>query len=193
MKKQFFIAIIAAAALFTACNTGTFAYYDDIYTSSNDEQYTIKRSINHHNAANESAPITYYEETPAPDSISYQYNADGSIGTTYYYNQDDYYDYYYTSRLRRFHTDIYSGWGYYDPYFTNMYWFLACSREIEEAPLYQKYAERQDLTVAQVSGFYLNDTVKVDVVILVADDTATWNRLKEEFDIRADAGITSWM
>lgn len=71
--------------------------------------------------------------------------------------------------------------------------FLACSREIEEAPLYQKYAERQDLTVAQVSGFHLNDTVKVDVVILVADDTATWNRLKEEFDIRADAGITSWM
>ena len=71
--------------------------------------------------------------------------------------------------------------------------FLACSREIEEAPLYQKYAERQDLTVAQVSGFHLNDTVKVDVVILVADDTATWNGLKEEFDIRTSEGVTSWM
>lgn len=71
--------------------------------------------------------------------------------------------------------------------------FLACSREIEEAPLYQKYAERQDLTVAQVSGFHLNDTVKVDVVILVADNTATWNGLKEEFDIRTSEGITSWM
>lgn len=71
--------------------------------------------------------------------------------------------------------------------------FLACSREIEEAPLYQKYAERQDLTVAQVSGFYLNDTVKVDVVILVADDSAAWAGLKEEFDIRTSEGVTSWM
>lgn len=71
--------------------------------------------------------------------------------------------------------------------------FLACSREIEEAPLYQKYAERQDLTVAQVSGFHLNDTVKVDVVILVADDSAAWQGLKEEFDIRTSEGVTSWM
>lgn len=71
--------------------------------------------------------------------------------------------------------------------------FLACSREIVEAPLYQKYAERQDLTVAQVSGFHLNDTVKVDVVILVADDSAAWQKLKEELDIRASEGITSWM
>ena len=71
--------------------------------------------------------------------------------------------------------------------------FLACSHENEVVPLYQQYAERQDLTVAQVSGFHLNDTVKVDVVILVADDTAAWHGLKEEFDIRTDAGITSWM
>ena len=70
---------------------------------------------------------------------------------------------------------------------------LACSREVEETPLYSQYAVRQDLTVAQVTGFQLNDSVKVDVVILVADDSAAWQCLKEEFDIRTDAGITSWM
>ena len=70
---------------------------------------------------------------------------------------------------------------------------LACSRESEVVPLYQQYAVRQDLTVAQVSGFQLCDTVKVDVVILVADDTAAWNELKKEFDIRTSEGITSWM
>ena len=70
---------------------------------------------------------------------------------------------------------------------------LACSREKVERPLYQKYAERDELTVAQVSGFQLNDSVKVDVVILVADDTEAWERLKEEFEIRADEGVTSWM
>ena len=44
-----------------------------------------------------------------------------------------------------------------------------------------------------MSGFQLNDSVKVDAVILVADDTAAWLGLKEEFDIRASAGVTSWM
>ena len=71
--------------------------------------------------------------------------------------------------------------------------FLSCSREVEEVPLYRQYAARQDLTVAQVKGFQLCDTVKTDVVILVADDSAAWCRLKEEFDIRTAEGITSWM
>ncbi len=71
--------------------------------------------------------------------------------------------------------------------------FLSCSREVEEMPLYRQYAARQDLTVAQVKGFQLCDTVKTDVVILVADDSAAWADLKEEFDIRTSEGITSWM
>ena len=70
---------------------------------------------------------------------------------------------------------------------------LACSREVEEVPLYRQYAARQDLTVAQVKGFQLCDMVKTDVVILVADDSAAWADLKEEFDIRTSEGVTSWM
>ena len=70
---------------------------------------------------------------------------------------------------------------------------LACSREVEEVPLYRQYAARQNLTVAQVKGFQIGDTVKTDVVILVADDSAAWQGLKEEFDIRTSEGVTSWM
>ena len=70
---------------------------------------------------------------------------------------------------------------------------FACSSEVEETPLYQKYAVRTNLTVAQVTGFHLNDSVKTDVVILVADDSAAWLQMKEEFDIRTSEGITSWM
>ena len=70
---------------------------------------------------------------------------------------------------------------------------LACSHEVEEMPLYRQYAARQDLTVAQVKGFQLCDTVKTDVVILVADDSTAWAGLKEEFDIRTSEGVTSWM
>ena len=69
----------------------------------------------------------------------------------------------------------------------------SCSREESETSLYQQYAVRPDLTVAQVSGFHLNDTVKIDVVILVADDCAAWLGLKEEFDIRTSEGVTSWL
>ena len=69
----------------------------------------------------------------------------------------------------------------------------SCSHKQDESALYSQYALRQDLTVAQVTGFQLNDSVKVDVVILVADDTAAWQRLKEEMDIRTTEGITSWM
>ena len=70
---------------------------------------------------------------------------------------------------------------------------LACSREEAETPLYQRFAARTDLTAAQVIGFQLNDSVKTDVIILVADDTTAWNRLKTEFDIRTSEGVTSWM
>ena len=69
----------------------------------------------------------------------------------------------------------------------------ACSREVETAPLYRQYASRPDLTVAQVKGFQLCDKVRVDVVILVADDSAAWQGLKTEFDIRPSVGVTSWL
>ncbi len=70
---------------------------------------------------------------------------------------------------------------------------LACSDEETELPLYQRYADSKDLTVAQVKGFQLGDTLKTDVVLLVADDSAAWAELKAEFDIRTSEGVTSWM
>lgn len=69
----------------------------------------------------------------------------------------------------------------------------ACTHDEEELPLYRRYAAREELAVAQVRGFRLNDTVKVDVVILVADDSTAWSRLKAELDIRHDGGVTSWL
>ena len=70
---------------------------------------------------------------------------------------------------------------------------LACSHEDAELPLYQRYAPRTDLTVAQVKGFQIGDTLKTDVVLLVADDSVAWADLKAEFDIRTSEGVTSWM
>lgn len=64
---------------------------------------------------------------------------------------------------------------------------------IAQSELYKRYASQKDLTVAQVNGFKLNETVRVDVVLVVADNEAAWNRLKEELDIRGDEGVNSWL
>ena len=64
---------------------------------------------------------------------------------------------------------------------------------IAQSELYKRYASREDLTVAQVNGFKLNETVRVNVVLVVADNEAAWNRLKEELDIRGEEGVNSWL
>ena len=71
-----------------------------------------------------------------------------------------------------------------------------CSQEKKEmnvSALYQHYAERENLSVAQVSGFELNDSVCVDVVLMQADNEEAWQQLKEEFNIRGDEGTVSWL
>jgi len=62
-----------------------------------------------------------------------------------------------------------------------------------QSELYKQYASQEDLAVAQVSGFKLNETVRVDVVLVVADNEVAWNRLKEELDIRGEEGVNSWL
>lgn len=72
----------------------------------------------------------------------------------------------------------------------------ACSRSAEGAPesaLYRHFAMRQELKVAQLDGFKLNDTVSVEVVMLQADDELTWQQLAEEFDLRGNEGSVSWL
>ena len=64
---------------------------------------------------------------------------------------------------------------------------------IAQNDLYKRYASRQDLTVAQVNGFKLNERERVDVVIVVADDEAAWRKLAEELNIKGEDGVVSWL
>lgn len=73
---------------------------------------------------------------------------------------------------------------------------VGCGHKAEEpaeSALYQRYAERQDLKVAQLGGFKLSDTVRVDVVMLQAEDEQAWQSLVDEFDIRGNEGSVSWL
>ncbi|MBQ9474536.1 MAG: hypothetical protein IJU81_09035 [Bacteroidales bacterium] len=74
--------------------------------------------------------------------------------------------------------------------------WAGCSRPDTNPPesaLYRQYAAQHDLKVAQVNGFKLYDTVRVDVVMLQAENEQSWLRLTEEFDIRGEEGTVSWL
>lgn len=62
-----------------------------------------------------------------------------------------------------------------------------------QSPLYEHYAQRQNLKVAQVSGFRLSDSVRVDVVLVVADDPEAWQTLMKENNVHSTEGSTSWL
>ena len=62
------------------------------------------------------------QENAATTSESYSDEKGNTYVTNnYYYEEDDYYDYAYTARIRRFHRPY--GWSYYDNYYTNSYWY----------------------------------------------------------------------
>lgn len=62
-----------------------------------------------------------------------------------------------------------------------------------QSSLYERYASQKDLAVAQVNGFALSDSVRVDVVLVVADNEAAWQRLMKEYAIRPGGGSSSWL
>ena len=62
-----------------------------------------------------------------------------------------------------------------------------------QSDLYERYASRQELDVAQVSGFRLADSIRVDVVLIVAKNEAAWQQLMKEFNVQSAEGSTSWL
>ena len=73
--------------------------------------------------------------------------------------------------------------------------FAGCSSHKGEQPnaIYQKYASQEGFSVAQVSSFEINDTLAVDVVLIVADNDDAWRQLSFDFDVRGNEGSISWL
>lgn len=152
MKKSTLLILTCTGALLSACSTTyrSGSAQDDIYYSASDEPATAPPAASPSgNASNERPytpsggsyqgnnssdyqPSSQTNDVPAANGNSdyYQPNStsnysDGN-GNTYvtnnYYNGDDYYDYAYSARLRRFYSPYY-GYSYYDPIYTNNYWY----------------------------------------------------------------------
>ena len=69
----------------------------------------------------------------------------------------------------------------------------ACTSGPAEGSLYHRYADRKGLSVAEVDGFQLCDTVRVDVVMLQTDSDEAWREMLAELSIKDTSGVTSWL
>lgn len=111
------------AALLTSCGTTFMVAADDVYGTmptreqerSQKLEQQWKQSQNTQNNG-----ITNADEYPY-DDYSYSYTEEDLLTDTFDY--DNYYDYEYTSRLRRFQDDNFVSDDYYSDYYTNSYWY----------------------------------------------------------------------
>ncbi|MDR1847981.1 MAG: hypothetical protein LBR17_07715 [Bacteroidales bacterium] len=108
--------------LLNSCSTGFYSYgYDDVYASPS-ERNSRQVNVIQRQEAQPYADPAYQKTTEVyVDTINTD-SADMEQANDYSYNEDDYYDYAYTARIRRFHRP-YLMYDYYDDYYTNLYWY----------------------------------------------------------------------
>ncbi len=104
--------------------------YDDIYYDTDDRTFEQNNSSTSPvNTVDESEYTSPRYNDYLPSETQTVVDAQGNTTINNYYNgddyrfdRDDYYDYAYSSRIRRFHRPI-NTYSYYDPFYTNMYWY----------------------------------------------------------------------
>jgi len=117
--------LLVLAVIITGCRTSRFMQ-DDMYFTTID----AKREVREYEV-NKAEIIRrqYLMSNPQSPAVT----KDSSI-----FNMDNYYDYSYSSRIRRFQHD--NTWAYYDPYYTNYYWFNSSKTAYFGNSVYSSYA-----------------------------------------------------
>lgn len=129
--------LIAGLGFLAGCQSSRFMQ-DDMYFTDLD----ANREINEYQAEQNIKRGKANEE----DEVKSNFTLDKDvieINNTYYtdadFTYDDYYDYSYTSRIRRFQRRN-NTWGYYDPYYTNYYWFDNSNSSLFGNSVYSTYS-----------------------------------------------------
>lgn len=148
MKTNVFFSIVALAFLSASCTNAYMAgnAYDDVYYNpSRVETKPVEEVViqSPDNSGGKRSTNTYKEAASSQDNRSFadqqrkyseqssnQINNDYSEDSTQLasnsaesgYNPDDYYDYEYSARIRRFHNPLPFN-SYYDDYYTDLYWY----------------------------------------------------------------------
>ena len=61
----------------------------------------------------------------------------------------------------------------------------------ECSELYRRYADAEGINATFIKGFHVNDTVDVDVTLLEATDSAGWEKLISDFNIKRESLVGS--
>ena len=111
------------AKTYTETNNGSNQDQVNNYTSPDNRSSVSNYDSNGNNNYQNGQGYDQNNQSYDQNNSNSQSNTDGN-GNTYVTNNyyDDYYDYEYASRLRRFN-DYNMGYGYYDDYYTNSYWY----------------------------------------------------------------------
>ena len=121
MKAKTLLSILALFCLIVSCQTSAFTYNNDIFTKSTDSQYQTRKAKPVQTQSEKEN--LYYDDYLVEEEEFYD-DVSGTANVILVAVDDfDAYDYFWTARLRRFHTHVSYGWGFYDPFYTNMFWY----------------------------------------------------------------------
>lgn len=122
MKKVIIIASIVSLVLGSCSSTKNVTYTDDLYANPREERLEKERLAAERKKKEEELAKKEAEERAAELAAQKAKDDANPLYKDPVYNSDDYYDYQYASRIRRFNQPVY-GVGYYDNYYTNYYWY----------------------------------------------------------------------
>jgi hypothetical protein len=127
--KKYLAILVLFASFITACTSPSGLtsknYEDDIYYSSKDavadkEKARVAAAKARAKAEADRLAAEQAQQSSNDDYYSSKKQAD--VVQEEPFDADDYYDYEYATRLRRFHNNC-GSYGYYDNYYTNSYWY----------------------------------------------------------------------
>ena len=124
MKKLVIISTVAIALL-SSCVTqkmGTYTYNDDVYANPKEDRILEARIAAEKKQAKEAADKRYNDSLATLQRIQKEKDDANPYYKDREFKYDDYYDYEYATRVRRFNNGI-TGLSYYDNYYTNSYWY----------------------------------------------------------------------
>ncbi|MGE0568207.1 MAG: hypothetical protein AB7O73_09675, partial [Bacteroidia bacterium] len=118
MKKAVFLIALASLFVVSCDSSRLLTYKDDVYSDPVEEKKLL--------LAKQASDRKKQEEEKKQKEAALLAQQEKDNANPYYqephYESDDYYDYEYASRLKRFHNPVY-GTGYYDNYYTDSYWY----------------------------------------------------------------------
>ena len=130
MKTIKFLLLFIVGIMISSCTINNYYTqsqpYDDVYYNPNIHQYPDNNAQNQDYQQDYQQQDYQYQDNQEyyQDQSNYSETYTDDNGNTYITNNyyGDYYDYSYSSRIRRFYYPE-LGFGYYDPWYTNMYWY----------------------------------------------------------------------